>query len=182
SRAVAFGEAVRSGDDLVCRLDSGVSTSRGHDEALVIAVDGETFGHHRKGDDESLAAAIRRLSQRGDVQLVNLAQALDLFPPTHEAEIAEVSSWSCAHGVERWRSDCGCQSGGRAGWRQSWRAPLRDALDGLRGGRAALYQREAGPLLHDPWRARDEFVDLVLDPERRHAAAVVGPPALPAHP
>ena len=178
SRAVAFGEALRSGDDLLRRLDAGFSISRGRDEALVIAVDGETFGHHRKGGDESLAAAIRRLSQRGDVQLVNLAQALELFPPTHEAEIAEVSSWSCAHGVERWRSDCGCQSGGRAGWRQGWRAPLRDALDGLRDRLAALYQREAGTLLHDPWRARDEFVEVVLDPERRHAAAFVARHAL----
>ncbi|MCA1826044.1 MAG: DUF3536 domain-containing protein [Myxococcales bacterium] len=171
SRAVAFGEALRAGDDLVRRIDAGFSAGRGHDEVLVVAVDGETFGHHRKGGDEALASAVRKLSQRGDVQLVNLGQALQLFPPIHEAEIAERSSWSCGHGIERWRGDCGCQTGGRPGWKQAWRAPLRDALDRLRDRLAALYEREAGQLLRDPWRARDEFIEVVLDPERRHAEA-----------
>src|SRR5436309_3195851 len=140
---------------------------------LPIAVDGETFGHHRKGGDEVVAAAIRKLSKRGDIQLVNLAQALELFPPTHEAEIFDGSSWSCAHGIERWRSDCGCSTSGRSGWRQHWRAPLRAALDILRDELAVLYEREAGRLLRDPWLARDEFIEVILDPERKNAAAFV---------
>src|SRR6266850_1306738 len=140
-------------------------------EVLAVAVDGETFGHHRKGGDEVLAGAIRKLSQREDIQLVNLAQALELFPPTQEAEIFDGSSWSCAHGIERWRSDCGCSTSGQPGWKQHWRAPLRDALDGLRDQLAAVYEREAGKLLRDPWRARDEFIEVLLDPERRNAPA-----------
>src|SRR5437870_9399711 len=138
ARAVAFGEALSTGDDLVHRLEGGFSDGRGHDEALTVAVDGETFGHHRKGGDEVLAAAIRKISQRKDVQLVNLAQALDMFPPAHEAEIVDGASWSCAHGIERWRSDCGCTAGSRPGWRQHWRAPLRAALDSLRDRLADL--------------------------------------------
>jgi alpha-amylase/alpha-mannosidase (GH57 family) len=173
ARAVAFGEGLGSADDLLRRLEAGFSAARAHDEVLTVAVDGETFGHHRKGGDEVLAAAIRKLSQREDVQLVNLAQALELFPPTHEAEIYEGSSWSCAHGVERWRSDCGCSAGGQHGWRQHWRAPLRAALDGLSERLSSLYDREAAKLLRDPWRARDEFIEVVLDPERRNAAAFV---------
>src|SRR5207237_4149784 len=82
-------------------------------------------------------------------------------------------SWSCAHGLERWRSDCGSQTSGRPGWRQHWRAPLRDALDGLRDALAQLYEREAARLLRDPWRARDEYAEVVLDPERGNAAAFV---------
>src|SRR5436190_1805883 len=173
ARAVAFGEALGSADDLVRRVEAGFSDGRKHDELLTIAVDGETFGHHRKGGDEVLAGAIRRLSQREDIHLVNLAQALELFPPTHEAEIFDLSSWSCAHGVERWRSDGGCSTSGQPGWHQRWRAPLRDALDGLRDQLSALYEREAGKLVRDPWRARDEFIEVVLDPERRGATAFV---------
>jgi alpha-amylase/alpha-mannosidase (GH57 family) len=173
ARAVAFGEALGGGDDLVGRLGAGFSDARKHDEILTVAVDGETFGHHRKGGDEVLASAIRKLSQRPDVRLVNLGQALDLFPATHEAEIFEGSSWSCAHGIERWRSDCGCSTSGKPGWTQTWRAPLRDALDALRDQLATLYEREAGSILRDPWRARDEFVEVILDPERRNATAFI---------
>jgi alpha-amylase/alpha-mannosidase (GH57 family) len=173
ARAVAFGEALQSGDDLLRRLEAGFSAARGHDEALTIAVDGETFGHHKKGGDEVLAAAIRKLSQRKDVQLVNLAHALEMFPPTCEAEIHDGASWSCAHGLERWRNDCGCTAGSVPGWRQHWRAPLRAALDRLRDRLAELFEQQASPLLREPWRVRDQFIEVVLDPERRKAAAFV---------
>ena len=173
ARAVAFGEALQNGDDLVRRLEGGFFEGRGHDEALTVAVDGETFGHHKKGGVEVLAAAIRKLSQRKDVQLVNLAQALEMFPPTCEAEIHPGASWSCAHGIERWRSDCGCTAGSMPGWRQHWRAPLRAALDRLRDRLAELFEKEASSLLRDPWGAREEFVEVVLDPERRKSAAFV---------
>jgi alpha-amylase/alpha-mannosidase (GH57 family) len=171
ARTVAFGEGLGSADDLIARLEAGFSDAREHDEVLTVAVDGETFGHHRKGGDEVVAAAIRKLSQRGGVRLINLAQALEMFPPQTEAEIFDGSSWSCAHGVERWRSDCGCSTSGKPGWRQHWRAPLRDALDGLRDRLSELFAREAGQLLRDPWRARDEFIEVMLDPDRRNATA-----------
>ncbi len=173
ARGIAFGEGLASGEELVQRLEQGFNDARTHDEVLAVAVDGETFGHHKKGGDEVLAAALRHLQHREDVELVNLAQALALFPPEHEAEIAEGSSWSCMHGVERWRSDCGCHTGGQPGWHQKWRGPLRDALDLLRDRLAELYQREAAPLLRDPWRARDELIELVIDPERRRAIEFV---------
>ncbi|MFL5452174.1 MAG: DUF3536 domain-containing protein [Myxococcales bacterium] len=163
ARAVAFGEALSSGEDLVGRLEQGFNDARAHDELLVVAIDGETFGHHKKGGDEVLASALRNLQSRKDIELVNLAQALELFPPRDEAQIAENSSWSCAHGVERWRSDCGCQVGGQHGWRQGWRGPLRAALDEVRDKLADLYAREAGQLFADPWQARDEYIGVILD-------------------
>jgi len=104
ARGIAFGEGLSSGEELVQRLEQGFNDARTHDEALTVAVDGETFGHHKKGGDEVLAAALRHLQQREDVELVNLAQALALFPPEHEAEIAEGSSWSCMHCATRWTS------------------------------------------------------------------------------
>ena len=173
ARAVAFGEGLQNGDDLVRRLETGFDVGRGHDEVLTVAVDGETFGHHKKGGDEVLAAALRKLAADPRTELVNLGQALALCPPSWEAEIVEGASWSCAHGIERWRSDCGCQGNGQPGWKQHWRAPLRAALDGLRDLLGALYEREAGKLLKDPWQAREQLIELVLDPERRQAEAFV---------
>jgi len=173
ARGIAFGEGLSRGDELVQRLEQGFNDARTHDEMLTVAVDGETFGHHKKGGDEVLAAALRHLEQREDVQLVNLAEALALCPPEHDAEIAEGSSWSCMHGIERWRSDCGCHTGGQPGWHQKWRGPLRAALDGLRDRLAELYVREAQGLLKDPWRARDEMIELLLDPDRRKAVEFV---------
>jgi alpha-amylase/alpha-mannosidase (GH57 family) len=173
ARAVAFGDGLRSADELVGRLLGGLDAGRGHDELLTVAVDGETFGHHKKGGDEVLAAALRKLSSRDDLQLVNLAQALELVPAEWEAEIVEGSSWSCSHGVERWLSDCGCQANGQPGDRQHWRAPLRSALDWLRDELAAIFEREGGELFRDPWQARDGFIELVSDPGRTAAAAFV---------
>ncbi len=169
ARDLAFGDGLSSPDALVRRIEAGFDPGRGHDEVLTVAFDGETLGHHKKGGDEVVAAALRRLRRAGEPRVVNLAEALALAPPSWEAEIAERSSWSCAHGVERWRSDCGCEVGGEPGWRQAWRGPLLAALEALRDGLAELYERAAAPLLPDPWGARDRYVDVVLDPDRGDA-------------
>jgi len=166
---LAFGGALGSEGALLERLSKGFDPSRGHDEILTVAFDGETLGHHKKGGDEALAAAVRELARRDDLVLVNPAQAMELLPVEWEAEIAEGSSWSCAHGVERWRSDCGCNAGGGPGWRQAWRAPLRAALEWLRDRIDAVFERQGVALFQDPWGARDRCVELVLDPAREGA-------------
>ena len=170
ARDLAFGGALGSAGQLLDRLVAGFDPSREHDEILTVAFDGETLGHHKKGGDEALAAAVRELARRENLELVNLAQALEMLPVEWEAEIAEGSSWSCAHGVERWRSDCGCNAGGGPGWRQAWRAPLRAALEWLRDRVHAVFERQGAALLLDPWGARDRYVELVLDPDRGEAS------------
>ncbi len=170
ARSVAFGEALHNGGELTERLLSGLDQKREHDEVLTVAVDGETFGHHKKGGDEVLASALSSLLARDDIELVNLGQALERCPPDHQAEIFEKSSWSCAHGVERWRSDCGCEANGQPGWKQNWRGPLRDALDQLRDELAQIFEREGGRYFAEPWRTRDEFISVLLEPERKGAA------------
>jgi alpha-amylase/alpha-mannosidase (GH57 family) len=168
ARDLAFGGALTGPDALVQRLESGYVANRGHQEILTVAFDGETLGHHKKGGDEVLAGALRLLGEQEDVELVNLAQVLDRVPVEWEAEIVPGgSAWSCAHGLERWKSDCGCNVGAQAGWTQKWRAPLRDALDALRDQLAVVYEREGSSYLRDPWGARDRYVEVVLDPERR---------------
>ena len=167
SADVAFGELARSGSLLAERLLEGPvpddPATVGISPLIHLAVDGETFGHHHESGAKSLALALVRADESPDVELTVYGQYLDRFPPGHEVEIREESSWSCSHGVERWRADCGCSTGGEEGWTQAWRAPLRDALDWLNDRLAASFERRAGRLLTDPWEARDGYIDVVLD-------------------
>ena len=128
AKAFAFEGGLSSPEELLRRLEGGYHTGRPHEELLNVAVDGETFGHHKKGGDEVLASALAQAGQRGLV-LTNYGQYLEHHPPTWEAELVEPSSWSCAHGVERWQSDCGCHTASQPGWHQAWRGPLRAALN-----------------------------------------------------
>jgi alpha-amylase/alpha-mannosidase (GH57 family) len=163
SQAVAFDGLLRSGDVLAERLTSVFSDDGSGVQLSHIATDGETYGHHHRHGDMALAYALDNIDARSDVRLTNYAEFLELHPPEHEVEIFENTSWSCAHGIERWRSDCGCNTGGQPGWNQAWRAPLREALDWLRDELAPLYEDCARPLLRDPWAARDDYVSVVLD-------------------
>src|SRR5581483_12077033 len=124
--------------------------------------DGETYGHHHKMGEMALSYALESLETKHNAKLTNYGEYLASHPPKHEVQIIENSSWSCVHGIERWKSDCGCNSG-RAGWHQRWRAPLRQALDGLRDRVAPLYENKARELLKDPWLARDENIAVILD-------------------
>jgi alpha-amylase/alpha-mannosidase (GH57 family) len=173
ARDLAFGDALGSAQDLVRRLEGGYDPARGHDEVLTIAFDGETLGHHKKGGDETLAGALRQLARTGELEVVNLGQALRRVPAEWEAEIVEGSSWSCAHGVGRWRTDCGCSVGGQPGWNQAWRAPLLAALERLRDALADAYERHAAELFADPWATRDRYAEIVCDPHHRGAADFV---------
>jgi alpha-amylase/alpha-mannosidase (GH57 family) len=161
SRAVAFEGLLDSGARFERRLLDGFGPRQGP-KLVNIATDGESYGHHHRHGEMALADALHRLARRDDVKVTNYAEFLALHPPTHEAQIVPNSSWSCAHGVERWRSDCGCTTG-TPGRHQRWRAPLRAALDLLRDELAIRFEDAAGALLHDPWAARDDYIDLVLD-------------------
>jgi hypothetical protein len=128
-----------------------------------VATDGETYGHHHRHGEMGLSYALRQIEAQDDVSLVNYGAYLEENPPAWEARIHEYSSWSCVHGIERWRSDCGCSGGRGQDWNQRWRLPLRAALDSLRDRVAPLYEAEAGRIFPDPWSARDRYVDVVLD-------------------
>ena len=127
-----------------------------------VATDGETYGHHHKYGDMALAYCLDFIEKKESVTLTNYGQFLYLFPPTEEVQIIENSSWSCVHGVERWRNDCGCHTGGHTDWNQKWRKPLREALDWLRDATLEVFEKEAVQILNDPWRARLDYVSVVL--------------------
>ena len=163
SRAVAFDRLLSTGERFAERLVGAFSESAMRPQLVHVATDGETYGHHHRHGDMALAYALHMLAERELATLTNYGEFLEKHPPTHEALIAENTSWSCAHGVERWRSDCGCQTGSHPGWLQTWRAPLREALDSLRDALVPLWEAKAAALLKDPWQARDAYVDVLLD-------------------
>lgn len=162
SRSVAFEGLLDNGERFAQRMLTGFSDERSWPELVHIATDGETYGHHHHHGEMALTYALEYIRKNEKAQLTNYGEYLGQHPPTHEVEIFENSSWSCVHGVERWRSDCGCNAG-RAGWNQAWRGPLREALDWLRDTLAPLFEQRAGELLRDPWAARDDYIHVVLD-------------------
>jgi alpha-amylase/alpha-mannosidase (GH57 family) len=166
SRAVAFEDLLKRGENLAMRLVNAFSEERNRPQLVHIATDGETYGHHRLHGDMALAYALDYLENQDQVRLTNYGEFLEKHPPVFEVKIFENSSWSCAHGVERWWKDCGCNSGMRPGWNQAWRTPLREALDWLRDSLASRYEEAASKFLKDPWTARDEYISVILNRRR----------------
>src|SRR5262249_40040410 len=142
SRAVAFEGLLARGEYLANRLVSAFHDQRTWPQLVHIATDGESYGHHHAHGDMALAYALDHIERSGTARLTNYAQYLEHHLPTHEVAIIEQTSWSCSHGIERWRSNCTCNSG-RAGWNQEWRGPLREALDWLRDTLAPPYEKAA---------------------------------------
>jgi len=162
SRAVAFEGLLDGGEQFANRLMSGFSEQRDWNQLLHIATDGESYGHHHHFGEMALSYALEHIESNGLAKITNYSEFLAQNPPTHQVEIFENSSWSCAHGIERWRSNCGCNAGGHD-WNQNWRAPLRSALDWLRDTLAPRYEEKARAFLKDPWAARDEYISVILD-------------------
>ena len=165
AQAIAFEQALASSSSLVERFAQRSAAIRG---SINIATDGETYGHHHKFGDLCLAYALQIDAPAQDFAITNYGEFLDRHLPETEVEISngpkgEGSSWSCTHGVGRWIRDCGCHTGGAPGWNQSWRGPLREALDFLRDQGEVYFESTRGALFIDPWSARDDAVRLVLD-------------------
>ena len=161
ANGIAFGNLARSGSDLAGALLSRFGDFA-HPPLVHVATDGETYGHHVAGGERALAAALEAIESSGLARLTNYAEHLERFPPRREALVVSKTSWSCSHGVGRWTDDCGCSAGVAAS--HPWRRPLREALDWLRDTLAAPYEAAASTLLKNPWAARDDAIDIVLDP------------------
>jgi hypothetical protein len=163
AQALAFGGALRSTEALVAELAAAAARSSG---GLVhVAVDGETFGHHARYGERVLAHAVSQAFGLLGVRVLSYGEARERHPATHEVDLylgedGRGSSWSCAHGIGRWMRDCGCRL--RPGSTQEWRSPLRDAFDLLNERGRAVYLDTTADLLHDPWAARDAYVEVIL--------------------
>ena len=161
SHAVAFG-GLAGGAGNLARILLDRFADSGDPQIVSVATDGETYGHHVRGGDRVLAAVLDRIGGESGVRLTNYAEYLAQHPPRHEVRIRENTSWSCVHGVGRWKENCGCSTGEHPGWSQAWRASLKEALDSLRDALDSLFEERGGGLLQDPWAARDGSIELAL--------------------
>lgn len=168
SREMAFGTLLDNGDRLAENLLKNLPDD-GENRMLVVATDGETFGHHHRFGEMALARALQVLAGIPGLSPTKPGAFLKDCPPDWEARILPNTSWSCSHGIERWRFDCGCRTGGEPGWTQKWREPLRRALDRLRDALDERFEAECRRLGFDPWPLRDGAIGLLLGRERAEA-------------
>jgi alpha-amylase/alpha-mannosidase (GH57 family) len=161
---IAFAGLLGDGGRFAERLASTFPKDWYDESPLVhVATDGESYGHHSRFGEMALAYCLETIEAREMAQLTVYGQFLELAPPQWEVEIHENSSWSCAHGVERWKSDCGCCAGGHYGWNQKWRGPLRHALNYVRDRLAPEFESACKGIFEDPWDVRDRYIEVILD-------------------
>lgn len=164
SRSVAFDELLKDGNKFIRRLKEGVSEDRDYPQLINIATDGESYGHHTKFGDMALSYVLKIKAESEGFKITNYGEYLEKYESDYEADIKQESSWSCFHGVGRWKEDCGCSTGGQPGWNQKWRKPLRDALDFLRDKLAIIFEHEGKKYFkEDVWEIRNKYIDVVLN-------------------
>ena len=168
SKEVAFGDLLKDGNAFCDRFIQAYQASKKKPQLIHIATDGETYGHHKKFGEMALAYALKEGIPSHGFEIINYGAFLKRFPPVCEVEIdegpkGEGTSWSCSHGVGWWKEDCGCSTGGRTGWNQKWRKPLREALDLLRDELNTIFEREGGKIFKDVWDARNGYIEVILD-------------------
>ena len=173
SKSVAFDNLLHNGERFINRLKEGISPHRDYNQLVNIATDGESYGHHTKFGDMALSYVLKSRVEKEGFKLTNYAEYLELEPPFTEVVLKDVSSWSCFHGVERWNSDCGCQTGGQPNWNQKWRRPLREALDYLRDELVVVFEKYGSELLQDVWKTRNDYIDVILDRDEDNAIKFV---------
>lgn len=159
---VAFGGLLRDAPGLAHRLTPHRDAALEHPRCTTLATDGETFGHHHKGGESTLTEALSMVVRHTTTQLTNAAALVARYPASTDVRLVSPSAWSCAHGVERWRSNCGCRLDGSKPPLQQWRGPLRAALEQLAVHSHDTFAREGAELFaNDPWAVRDAYGDVV---------------------
>ena len=168
SKEIAFGDLLKDGNTFCNRFAQFCQESKERPQLIHIATDGETYGHHKKFGEMALAYALDKGFPLKGFEVINYGAFLKRFPPVYEVEMdegpkGEGTSWSCAHGVGRWEEDCGCSTGGRPGWNQKWRKPLREALNLLRDELSQVFEREGEKIFQDVWNARNGYIEVILN-------------------
>ncbi len=164
SRSVAFDELLTDGNKFIKRLKEGVSEDRDYPQLINIATDGESYGHHTKFGDMALSYVLKIKAESEGFKITNYAEYLENYRSDYNVDIKQESSWSCFHGVGRWKEDCGCSTGGHPGWNQKWREHLRNALDYLRDKFAEVFEKEGPKYFNkDVWEVRNNYIEVILD-------------------
>jgi hypothetical protein len=179
SREASFGDLLKDAQLFGQRINGAFAHHAVGDQAVVLATDGETFGHHKPFGDMCLAYFFRKIAPKLDIIPVNFGYFLAHNPPRHEAQLkdafGEGTSWSCAHGVGRWKRDCGCSTGGGSSWRQTWRAPLRTAMQKLQARVDARFAASVAAVGLDPWKLRDDYIRMMDNSSEQAFLHFLGP-------
>ena len=174
SQAVAFEGLLNSGKAFAQRILGAFDPNDDQPQLVHLATDGESYGHHHRLGEMALADCLNYIEEKSDAKLTNYGEYLEMFPPQYEIQIHENSSWSCVHGIERWRSNCGCNAGSGYGqWQQEWRGPLRYALNWLRDELIPIYEDLASKYVADPWAVRNEYIDVLIDRSEENINAFI---------
>jgi hypothetical protein len=127
------------------------------DRLLLVATDGETFGHHHR-QGTMVLNHILKAEAKYDYELTTLGLHLRRNRPQAELDVIENTAWSCGHWLDRWVIGCGCTPGA-----SRWKGALRRALDNLASDIDQVYVSEARLLGADPWPLRDDYITVILD-------------------
>ena len=166
SMGIAFEHLLDDGTKFCNRL-LGCLSDNNEPELVNIATDGESYGHHHHFGEMALSYCLHNIEKCADAKVTIYGEFLEKFPPQYEAQIIEASSWSCSHGVERWRSDCGCNAG-TPNYNQKWRGPLREAFDWVRDQLIPLFEKELKPYVKDVWKIRNEYIELIRNRDKAY--------------
>lgn len=163
SQEIAFNGLLSNGEGFAKRLVSVLPKDDKAPALMHIATDGETYGHHHRYGEMALSYCLHYIEKESLATITIYGEYLAKHVPTYEVEILENTSWSCMHGIERWRSNCGCCSGGHPTWDQKWRGPLRDALDWLRDEVSDVYEKALEVYEVNAWEVRNRYIDVILN-------------------
>lgn len=163
SNEIAFGKLLKNGVNFADRLIEQYPEHQLKPRLVHIANDGETYGHHHEFGNMALAYMLYYVEQNELAKITIYGEFLAKNPPTHEVTIIEDTSWSCFHGIERWKAHCGCRLDLKKDWNQEWRKYLRESLDWLRDELAAFFEKSMSHYYDDPWAVRNNYISVVLD-------------------
>lgn len=146
--------------------------ANGEPELVLIATDGELYGHHQKLRDKFLSYLLDGALKGEDIETTYPALWLKHHPAFRTTAIVQNSSWSCHHGVTRWAGECGCTPNG------AWKGHMRQAFERIAEVVDEVFAREASFIVRDPWELRHRFIhvlqgqisleDMASDMARRH--------------
>ncbi|MBU4502868.1 MAG: DUF3536 domain-containing protein [Nanoarchaeota archaeon] len=161
SGKIAFNNQTDSGvrllDNVDVALDQLVSFAK-NGETLLLAYDGETFGHHHKLADRWAEYFPKGVKKRKDIKMISISDYLKNFEVNNLADILDNSSWSClCGGLERWTKGCGC-----AGGYKKYQEPMLKALEKIEDEIHDIFVNESSPYFKDVWDARNDYIDLKL--------------------
>jgi alpha-amylase/alpha-mannosidase (GH57 family) len=163
SKAIAFDDVLFTSQNLLNKINQAGAVDTRDANLISASTDGETFGHHKKFTDRTLAHFLTVLAPENNIKIVNYGEYLEKHQPEHDVILrtGEGTSWSCPHGVKRWKEDCGC--GSADGLNQKWRKPLRESLDWLRDQLLIIFNQQGSLYLKDVWEARNRYINVILN-------------------